>query len=148
MKILDGQVALGNKSGTKAMGEHKVGFTVLRLSQMLKKAQFWKTQPVPQLPSADTLELQEGPIDPPRTPAEVKRESGALPSGFDWSLIDIKKDAQVSHISNLLYGVEQAAGGASYPAVRKLCGGRRCDVPLQLPSRVPLMVSRPLQRAS
>ena len=24
MKILDGQVALGNKSGTKAMGEHKV----------------------------------------------------------------------------------------------------------------------------
>lgn len=25
MKILDGQVALGNKSGTKDLGEHKVG---------------------------------------------------------------------------------------------------------------------------
>ena len=24
MKVLDGQIALGNKSGTKALGEHKV----------------------------------------------------------------------------------------------------------------------------
>lgn len=41
-------------------------------------------------------EIPEGPIDPPKTPADVKQEPGALPAGFEWSLIDIKNEEQVS----------------------------------------------------
>ena len=59
--------------------------------------QFWKTQPVPQLPTAEVApKLEEGPIDPPKTPADVKQEPGALPSGFEWCQIDIQNDDQVS----------------------------------------------------
>ncbi|GFZ50470.1 Glycylpeptide N-tetradecanoyltransferase [Saitozyma sp. JCM 24511] len=88
MKILDGQVALGGKSGTKALGEHK----------------FWKTQPVPQLPGPDSAPntVEEGPIDPVKTPSEVKHEPGALPSGFVWSQIDIMNDEQCDEVHTLL----------------------------------------------
>ncbi|ORY31759.1 Myristoyl-CoA:protein N-myristoyltransferase, N-terminal domain-domain-containing protein [Naematelia encephala] len=88
MKILDGQVALGNKSGTKNLGEHK----------------FWKTQPVPQLLNALTgpTEIKEGPIDPPKTPADVRQEPGQLPSGFEWSLIDITNEEQCKEVYILL----------------------------------------------
>jgi glycylpeptide N-tetradecanoyltransferase len=59
---------------------------------------FWNTQPVPQLPTASSSQSgpSEGPIDEPKTPADVKQEPGALPSGFKWSLIDIKDDTQAS----------------------------------------------------
>lgn len=120
MKILDGQVALGGKSGTKALGEHKASLTstspVLRRSAralvgwdiadiardhlrlVADPLQFWKTQPVPQLPGPDSAPntVEEGPIDPVKTPSEVKQEPGALPSGFVWSQIDIMNDEQVS----------------------------------------------------
>ncbi|KAK1925924.1 Glycylpeptide N-tetradecanoyltransferase [Papiliotrema laurentii] len=88
MKILEGQVALGNKSNSKNLGEHK----------------FWNTQPVPQLPTASSSSSipTEGPIDKPKTPADVKQEPGALPSGFEWSLIDIKNEAQCEEVHTLL----------------------------------------------
>lgn len=31
MKMLDGQKAIGSKSGTKALGEHKVSYNILQL---------------------------------------------------------------------------------------------------------------------
>lgn len=100
MKMLDGQKALGNKVGTKALGEHKVSLTVFGSAQRTFKLilQFWKTQPVPQLPSAgsSSAPLEEGPIDELKHVKDVKQEPGALPSGFEWSLIDVKNDDQVS----------------------------------------------------
>ncbi|WVQ84211.1 glycylpeptide N-tetradecanoyltransferase [Cryptococcus sp. DSM 104549] len=87
MKILDGQIALGNKSGTKNLGEHK----------------FWKTQPVPQISDASKgAILEEGPIDEPKTVADVRQEPGQLPSGFEWSLIDIKNEEQCKEVYVLL----------------------------------------------
>lgn len=58
--------------------------------------QFWKTQPVPQLGGSSSAPLEEGPIDELKHVKDVKQEPGALPSGFEWSLIDIKNDEQVS----------------------------------------------------
>ncbi|WVF69076.1 glycylpeptide N-tetradecanoyltransferase [Kwoniella sp. CBS 6097] len=87
MKILEGKLALGNKAGTKDLGEHK----------------FWKTQPVPQFSSVSSRGMiEEGPIDPHKTPAEVKQEPGSLPSGFVWSLIDIKNEEQCREVYDLL----------------------------------------------
>ena len=40
--------------------------------------------------------MEEGPIDTPKRPEDVKQEPGALPSGFVWCLIDIKNEEQVS----------------------------------------------------
>jgi glycylpeptide N-tetradecanoyltransferase len=93
MKMLDGQVALGNKSNSKNLGEHKVSRNMMSIS-----FQFWNTQPVPQLPTASSSSVgpSEGPLDAPKTPADVKQQPGALPSGFEWSLIDVKNDTQVS----------------------------------------------------
>ncbi|WWD18827.1 glycylpeptide N-tetradecanoyltransferase [Kwoniella shandongensis] len=86
MKILEGKMALGNKSGTKNLGEHK----------------FWKTQPVPQLSSSSGGIVEEGPIDAPKTPADVKQLPGALPSGFEWSAIDIQNEEQCKEVYELL----------------------------------------------
>ncbi|KAK6907909.1 glycylpeptide N-tetradecanoyltransferase [Kwoniella mangroviensis CBS 8886] len=87
MKILEGKVALGNKSNSKDLGEHK----------------FWKTQPVPQFPTSSSgAALEEGAIDSYKTPADVKQEPGALPSGFVWSLIDIKNEEQCKEVYDLL----------------------------------------------
>jgi glycylpeptide N-tetradecanoyltransferase len=60
--------------------------------------QFWKTQPVPQLGGSSSAPLEEGPIDELKHVKDVKQEPGALPSGFEWSLIDIKNDEQVSFL--------------------------------------------------
>ena len=70
--------------------------------------QFWKTQPVPQLPAASTSStIEEGPIDTVKTIADVKQEPPALPSGFDWSQIDIKNEEQVSlNVSAILRGAD------------------------------------------
>ncbi|EAL17377.1 hypothetical protein CNBN0070 [Cryptococcus deneoformans B-3501A] len=87
MKILDGKIALGNKSGTKNLGEHK----------------FWKTQPVPQITgSGAPAPIEEGPIDDPKTPADVRQEPGVLPAGFEWSTIDINDEEQSKEVYVLL----------------------------------------------
>ncbi|ORX37031.1 Myristoyl-CoA:protein N-myristoyltransferase, N-terminal domain-domain-containing protein [Kockovaella imperatae] len=93
MKLLDGQVALGNKSNTKALGEHK----------------FWNTQPVPQTLSASIAGnapvedvTEEGPIDPIKTPQEVRQEPLPLPSGFEWTQIDITNEEQCKEVYVLL----------------------------------------------
>lgn len=80
---------------------------------VLEHAQFWKTQPVPQSlsqsmaaqnspggsnPSA-SIEIEEGPIDPPKTIDEVKKESLALPGGYEWSVCDVTDEAVVSLIA-------------------------------------------------
>jgi glycylpeptide N-tetradecanoyltransferase len=41
--------------------------------------------------------LEEGPIDELKHVKDVRQEPGALPAGFEWCLIDIKNDAQVSY---------------------------------------------------
>jgi glycylpeptide N-tetradecanoyltransferase len=52
---------------------------------------------VPQLGGSSSAPLEEGPIDELKHVKDVKQEPGALPAGFEWSLIDIKNDEQVSY---------------------------------------------------
>lgn len=40
-------------------------------------------------------EVKEGPIDDVKSPEDITKESGALPSGFEWSVVDVKNEAQV-----------------------------------------------------
>ncbi|RSH79232.1 glycylpeptide N-tetradecanoyltransferase [Apiotrichum porosum] len=80
MKLLEAQ---GNPSNSKALGEHK----------------FWKTQPVPQ---TEGSEYKEGPIDEPKTPADVRQEPLALPAGFVWSTMDVKNEEQMLEVHTLL----------------------------------------------
>jgi glycylpeptide N-tetradecanoyltransferase len=37
----------------------------------------------------------EGPIDPPKTVADIKPEPYALPPGFVWCTVDVKVEEQV-----------------------------------------------------
>lgn len=85
IKLLEGKQALGNTSNTKDLGEHK----------------FWKTQPVIQTVPSSSAE-SEGPIDPPRTLDEVRQEPLPLPSGYEWSSIDIMDPAALGECQTLL----------------------------------------------
>lgn len=88
IKLLEGKSALGNAQNTKDLGEHK----------------FWKTQPVIQTVStaSSTSEPTEGPIDPPRTVDSVRTDPLALPSGYEWSTIDITSPTQLRETQQLL----------------------------------------------
>ncbi|BEI80486.1 hypothetical protein CcaverHIS002_0110150 [Cutaneotrichosporon cavernicola] len=78
MKLLEGHLG-----GPQAAAEHK----------------FWKTQPVPQ---KEGEQETEGPIDEHKTPADVQPHPIALPAGFEWSIVDIKKDEEIDEVHNLL----------------------------------------------
>jgi len=57
---------------------------------------------VPQLGGSSSAPLEEGPIDELKHIKDVKQEPGALPAGFEWSLIDIKNDEQCKEVHFLL----------------------------------------------
>lgn len=42
--------------------------------------------------------LEEGPIDELKHVKDVKQEPGSLPAGFEWCIMDIKRDDQVSQV--------------------------------------------------
>lgn len=91
MKILEGKLALGNKSNTKDLGEHK----------------FWKTQPVPQMTlngnEGGVTEIPpEGPIDPLKSVDDVRKEPLALPKGYEWCTIDVMDEEQLAETTVLL----------------------------------------------
>ncbi|WOO78026.1 Glycylpeptide N-tetradecanoyltransferase [Vanrija pseudolonga] len=65
----------------------------------LKEHKFWKTQPVIQ--NGETM-VKEGPIDAPKTPADVRQEPYALPAGFEWSTVDVKNEEQMLEVHTLL----------------------------------------------
>ncbi|KLT41550.1 N-myristoyl transferase [Cutaneotrichosporon oleaginosum] len=78
MKLLEGHLG-----GPQAAAEHK----------------FWKTQPVPQ---KEEDQVKEGAIDEHKTPADVQQDPIALPTGFVWSIVDVKQDEEIDEVHNLL----------------------------------------------
>ncbi|KAF8610698.1 N-myristoyl transferase [Ceratobasidium sp. AG-I] len=101
MDMLKGKTGLGGKNA-KDLGEHK----------------FWKTQPVPQLGSSilivpdlysltfqitgDARPTEDGPIEPSKPREEVRQEPYPLPSGYEWSTVDIEEAAQAKEVYELL----------------------------------------------
>ncbi|KAH8087475.1 Glycylpeptide N-tetradecanoyltransferase, partial [Filobasidium floriforme] len=99
LKVLEGKEALGNKSNTKDIGEHK----------------FWKTQPVPQtlsenlhrasrgtVPPASANQEPDGPIDSVKDVADVRKEPLPLPKGYEWCTPDITIDEECKEVQTLL----------------------------------------------
>ena len=62
---------------------------------------FWDTQPVPKL-SEETDDVKSGPIDPPKTVSEVKKEPYSLPASYEWVTCDVLKDSELQDIYTLL----------------------------------------------
>ncbi|CAE6488035.1 unnamed protein product [Rhizoctonia solani] len=83
MEMLQGKTGLGGKNA-KDLGEHK----------------FWRTQPVPQLD--DEASTEEGAIEPKKPREEIRQDPYPLPSGYEWSTVDIEEPAQAKEVYELL----------------------------------------------
>ncbi|KAG2486222.1 hypothetical protein HYH03_015184 [Edaphochlamys debaryana] len=69
--------------------------------QIKEKYAFWGTQPVAQFSEAGG-EAPEGPIDVPKTVAEVRQEPYTLPDSFEWCVCDLRDDAVAHEVYELL----------------------------------------------
>ena len=45
---------------------------------------------------------EHGPLDEPKTPADVKQEPYKLPDGFEWVSVDITSDDEIKELYELL----------------------------------------------
>ncbi|BDA48372.1 Glycylpeptide N-tetradecanoyltransferase 1 [Coccomyxa sp. Obi] len=65
---------------------------------------FWETQPVAQFTedASTSQSLEEGPIDAPKTTADVRQEPYNLPAGFEWSTCDVNDKKIVEEVYQLL----------------------------------------------
>lgn len=63
---------------------------------------FWDTQPVPSMGSENFQATDSGPIDPVKTPADVRDEPYALPEAFEWHAVDVFDEKEAKEIYTLL----------------------------------------------
>ncbi|GAX73599.1 hypothetical protein CEUSTIGMA_g1050.t1 [Chlamydomonas eustigma] len=70
--------------------------------QIKGKYAFWETQPVAQFKEDLSAQTETGPIDPPKTVAEVKQEPYNLPSGFEWCTCNLNDEAVTKEVYELL----------------------------------------------
>lgn len=70
--------------------------------QVERSHAFWDTQPVPSIGSEYVSACDSGPIDPIKTPADIRDEPYALPDAFEWCACDVNDDAQGQEIYTLL----------------------------------------------
>jgi len=63
---------------------------------------FWDTQPVPSMGSENFQATDSGPIDPIKTPEDVRDEGYALPDAFQWHSCDVLDDNEAKEIYTLL----------------------------------------------
>jgi len=63
---------------------------------------FWDTQPVPRIGGDSFQAADSGPIDPIKTPEDVRDEPYTLPAAFEWASCDMMSDDEASEIYHLL----------------------------------------------
>lgn len=63
---------------------------------------FWGTQPVAQFNEQPGSTVTDGPIDQPKTVADVRKEPYGLPQNFEWVTCNIDNDAELKEIYELL----------------------------------------------
>lgn len=63
---------------------------------------FWGTQPVAQFGEQASSSASDGPIDAPKTVADVRQEPYGLPQNFEWVTCDISSDKELEEIHDLL----------------------------------------------
>lgn len=64
-----------------------------------KEYKFWSTQPVPKL--GEKVESQ-GPIDEPKTVADVRPDPYPLPAGYEWVTVNVADDKELTELYELL----------------------------------------------
>jgi len=69
--------------------------------QKKEEWKFWETQPVPQLGSSFTSEVNE-PIEPNKEIADVNPNAFSLPAGFKWDDLDLNDNEQLLELYTLL----------------------------------------------
>jgi glycylpeptide N-tetradecanoyltransferase len=73
-----------------------------------KEHRFWSTQPVPKIEdeAAAAVEVAakpaHGPIDEPKTPAQVRQEPYNMPPGFQWCELDLTAAEEAQEVYDLL----------------------------------------------
>ena len=77
-------------------GEDKVG------SEESIKHDFWDTQPMAKLNDKISA-ADEGPVDRPKQPSDVRAEPFNLPGPFEWITFDVQDDKDMQEVYNLLY---------------------------------------------
>jgi glycylpeptide N-tetradecanoyltransferase len=65
-----------------------------------KEFKFWNTQPVPKF--TDHFN-EHGPLDVPKTVADVRPEPYSMPEGFEWCSLDISSSEHLKEMYVLLY---------------------------------------------
>ncbi|KAF8710687.1 Glycylpeptide N-tetradecanoyltransferase, partial [Rhizoctonia solani] len=83
MEMLQGKTGIGGKNA-KDLGEHKV-----RDWHAFKSA-------------GDAPPTEDGPIEPSKPREEVRQDPYPLPSGYEWSTVDIEDPAQAKEVYELL----------------------------------------------
>ncbi|KAL4433450.1 hypothetical protein ABPG77_010303 [Micractinium sp. CCAP 211/92] len=63
---------------------------------------FWGTQPVAQFNEQPGSTVTDGPIDKPKTVADVRKEPYGLPQSFEWVTCNIDNDGELKEIYELL----------------------------------------------
>lgn len=66
----------------------------------MAKYKFWKTQPVTKF---DEDVKQQGPVDKPKTVADVRTEPLPLLKQFEWVTLDLENSKDITDLHNLLY---------------------------------------------
>ncbi|KAG5225540.1 N-METHYLTRANSFERASE family protein [Salix suchowensis] len=67
-----------------------------------KTHKFWESQPVGQYKDIGDSSLPEGPIEPPTSLSEVKKEPYNLPALYEWTTCDMESDETCNEVYNLL----------------------------------------------
>ena len=80
-----------------AMGR---GGSAAAAEELDKSHKFWSTQPVPRMaaPSAGAPAQLHGPLEPLKSPEEVKDAPLPLPKSFEWCTLDVADPAQLSEL--------------------------------------------------
>ncbi|XP_068626221.1 glycylpeptide N-tetradecanoyltransferase 2 [Battus philenor] len=86
----------------------KIAMEVLNLQQkpaktteeaLHKSYKFWSTQPVPKM---DEKIVSNEPIEPPKSPEEIRSEPYTLPDGFQWDTLNLNEPLVLKELYTLL----------------------------------------------
>jgi len=105
-----GKVATAEKPGGEGVTSQEQLMQVLKRNRTCEESRrqkdrthlFWDTQPVPSMSSENFQDSDTGPIDPIKTPAEVRDEPYSLPDAFKWHTCDTNDESEIMDIYNLL----------------------------------------------
>lgn len=73
-----------------------------RKDKKKERYQFWETQPVAQFNDGDSATVADGPVDEPKTVADVRQEPYTLPDSFEWCSCDMMDDKECKEVYELL----------------------------------------------